>query len=153
LLGSEEVFVNTADWWLVVYLGALAIAALSAPRVLAALVGDRQRAGADLAGVFPGVPVVVAALALIAGWETFESGLPGPFRPLLPLAILLLYLSALRLGKGPLVFVALALTPLSLVLYFLYPAALNFLVVVALLIALGMILLTHERSKTGIAKH
>ena len=143
---------NAADWWLVVYLSALAIAALSAPRVLAALVGDRQKAGADLAGVFPGVPVVVAVLALIVGWETFESGVPGPFSPLLPLTILLLYLSALRLGKGPLVFVALVLTPLSLVLYFLYPAALNFLVVMVLVIALGLILLTHERSKTGVAK-
>ncbi|WP_457636548.1 hypothetical protein [Oceanithermus sp.] len=130
---------------MVTFLCALAIVALFAPRVLAALVGDRKRAGADLAGVYPGVPVVVAILALIIGWGIFESGAPGPFGPLLPFAMLLLYLPALRLGRGPLVLVALVLTPLSLVLYFLFPATLNFLAVLTLVLGLALILLTHER--------
>ncbi|ADR35679.1 hypothetical protein Ocepr_0217 [Oceanithermus profundus DSM 14977] len=144
---------NTSDWWLVAFLCALAIVALLAPRVLAALVGDRDRAGANLSGVFPGVPVVVAVLALIVGWGIFESGTPGPFGPLLPFAVLLLYLPALRLGRGSLALVALVLTPLSLLaLHFLSPATLNFLVALLLALASVLILLTHERPVTEASK-
>ncbi len=144
---------NTSDWWLVAFLCALAIVVLLAPRVLAAFVGDRERAGANLSGVFPGVPVVVAVLALIVGWGIFESGTPGPFGPLLPFAILLLYLPALRLGRRALALVALVLTPLSLATYFLFPAALNFFTLVVLALALTLLLLMHKRPVTEAARH
>lgn len=141
---------NTADWWLVAYLGALAIAALMAPRVLAALVGEREKAGEDLVGVFPGVPLVVAILSLFIGWGMHMLDAPGPFGPLLPFAILLLYVPALRLGNRLPAFIALALTPLSIVLYFLYPEALNLLVAVVLILAIGLLLVTDRRPATDV---